>query len=139
MFENIDLDRMADEISGSTATQVSTRIPKSVSLHSAHSRGSDSIVSVTSQNDPNLHESEIIMNIQIVSEATHRDGRITDAALFGALQQLLYAVADSENGYVSVVANNGLYPLVGVIRMNINNNSLCLLTLKVSIHMFSDH
>ena len=78
------------------------------------------------------------MNIQIITEATHNDGRITDSVLQGTLQHLYQAVTGSEKSYMSIITNNGLYPLVGVILMHIDNHNLCLLTLKVIVRMFSD-
>ena len=138
VFENIDLDMMADEISRSVSAEAPSETSKSISISSPLPRGTDSSVSAPIQNDQNIHESEIIMNIQIITEATHNDGRITDTVLMGTIQHLYQAVTGSDKSYVNVITNNGLYPLVGVILIHIDNHNLCLLTLKVSLWMFSD-
>ena len=129
---------MADEISRSVSAEAPSETSKSISISSPLPRGTDSSVSAPIQNDQNIHESEIIMNIQIITEATHNDGRITDTVLMGTIRHLYQAVTGSDKSYVNVITNNGLYPLVGVILIHIDNHNLCLLTLKVSLWMFSD-
>ena len=71
------------------------------------------------------------MNIGILSEATRKEKKVATATIINSLEELYKYFMNYTNSYRVLVENNGLYPLLTIIRMNVQNETICLLSLKV--------
>ena len=60
---------------------------------------------------------------------TRRNTELMLLCIAAPLVILLFAMVALNEGNIE---NNGLYPLLTIIRMNVQNETICLLSLKVS-------
>ena len=81
----------------------------------------------------NVSESRIVMSLAIVEELTKREKERNAETAVGVLEELLDCCTKPENAKV-IVKENGLYPLLTLIRQNLQNEKVCLLGMKVAFY-----
>ena len=126
-FEELDLQEMVDDLTATTPIKSHSSPQPPLKL-----RRVPSTVEPTHEIDQNMIESEIVMNIGILSEATRKEKKVATATIISSLEELYKYFMNYTNSYRVLVENNGLYPLLTIIRMNVQNETICLLSLKVS-------
>lgn len=126
-FEELDLQEMVDDLTATTPIKSHSSPQPPLKL-----RRVPSTVEPTHEIDQNMIESEIVMNIGILSEATRKEKKVATATIINSLEELYKYFMNYTNSYRVLVENNGLYPLLTIIRMNVQNETICLLSLKVS-------
>ena len=127
-FEELDLQEMVDDLTAPTPIKSHSSPQPPLKL-----RRVPSTVEPTHDIDQNMIESEIVMNIGILSEATKKEKKVAATAIINSLEELYKYFLKYENSYRVLVENNGLYPLLTIIRMNVQNETICLLSLKVGV------
>ena len=125
-FEELDLQEMVDDLTATTPIKSHSSPQPPLKL-----RRVPSTVEPTHEIDQNMIESEIVMNIGILSEATRKEKKVATATIISSLEELYKYFLNYTNSYRVLVENNGLYPLLTIIRMNVQNEMICLLSLKV--------
>lgn len=125
-FEELDLQEMVDDLTATTPIKSHSSPQPPLKL-----RRVPSTVEPTHEIDQNMIESEIVMNIGILSEATRKEKKVATATIISSLEELYKYFMNYTNSYRVLVENNGLYPLLTIIRMNVQNETICLLSLKV--------
>ena len=125
-FEELDLQEMVDDLTATTPIKSHSSPQPPLKL-----RRVPSTVEPTHEIDQNMIESEIVMNIGILSEATRKEKKVATATIINSLEELYKYFMNYTNSYRVLVENNGLYPLLTIIRMNVQNETICLLSLKV--------
>ena len=125
-FEELDLQEMVDDLTATTPIKSHSSPQPPLKL-----RRVPSTVEPTHEIDQNMIESEIVMNIGILSEATRKEKKVATATIINSLEELYKYFMNYTNSYRVLVENNGLYPLLTIIRMNVQNEMICLLSLKV--------
>lgn len=81
----------------------------------------------------NVIESKIVMSMGIVDEITKKEEKIraeSVKSVESVLETLLECCKNPKNSIV-IVKENGLFPLLTLIRMNLQNEKICLLGMKV--------
>ena len=125
-FEELDLQEMVDDLTATTPIKSHSSPQPPLKL-----RRVPSTVEPTHEIDQNMIESEIVMNIGILSEATRKEKKVATATIISSLEELYKYFLNYTNSYRVLVENNGLYPLLTIIRMNVQNEMICLPSLKV--------
>ena len=80
----------------------------------------------------NVVESKIMLNLGIVEALTKQESDRSAESAAHALEELLRCCAQPASAKV-LVKESGLYPLLTLIRMNLQNEKVCLLGMKVGL------
>lgn len=128
ILDEMDFGDMEEDFSsttkamGLTPPAMTMQLRRSKSRTSTRREGADAI--------ENVSESKIVMSMAIVEELTKQEKDKNAENAVGVLEELLACCAKPENAKV-IVKENGLYPLLTLIRQNLQNEKVCLLGMKV--------
>ena len=144
-MEELDIDKMIDEagigLSNPSLPQPSappTTRPANTRVSAPPLQKRSSVCNDERVNDEFQVESEIIMNIQIISEASLDENKQSEPVVLGALKAILEAISSHSFTRAFLINNNGLYPLVSTCIKYKTNYSICVYCLQVVPHVRAD-
>lgn len=128
ILDGLDLGDIEEDFSSTTKAMGLT--PPSMTMQLRRSKSRTSSRREGLEAIENVSVSKIVMSLAIVEELTKQEKDKNAENAVGVLEELLVCCAKKENAKV-IVKENGLYPLLTLIRQNLQNEKVCLLGMRV--------